>query len=295
MTPPATVAPFWTPATERAQLWRTMLGLLIAIAFFFAFTLLMIGGYWAFYDDHSSPMFTVAVFLTFIGGHLGVLVALRLLHARGYASLLGASGRINWDHVHVGFLVVALMVVVMSMIQWTEPYLLPRSIQAEIEVRPLLPWLSWLPVAFVLICIQASAEEFFFRGYLLQQLRARSRSYLVYALLPSLLFGLGHYDAATFGTLNASLYLVLTTVLGLMATHITLYTGNLSAAISAHITMNLSTTFAGVKGVGDGFSLIVPDVPGDSGYMTYLLLLELVVICVAYLLWRRWVARAAKG
>ena len=54
---------------------------------------------------------------------------------------------------------------------------------------PLAVWLAFLVPLVGLVFLQATAEELIFRGYLLQQLALRSRSPLVWAVLPSAAFG----------------------------------------------------------------------------------------------------------
>ena len=69
-----------------------------------------------------------------------------------------------------------------------EHLVLPEGMPPEVaRLRPLGEWLMGLAPALVLILWQVSAEEVAFRGYLLQQLRARVRSPLVWAVLPAFL------------------------------------------------------------------------------------------------------------
>ena len=55
-------------------------------------------------------------------------------------------------------------------------------------------WLSFLPLAMAGILLQTGAEELLFRGYLQQQFAARFKSAGPWLILPSVLFGLAHYD-----------------------------------------------------------------------------------------------------
>ena len=60
-------------------------------------------------------------------------------------------------------------------------------------------WLIWLLPIGILVFLQAVGEELIFRGYLLQQLARLSRNPLVWAVLPSLTFGLAHLANAPVG------------------------------------------------------------------------------------------------
>ena len=79
-----------------------------------------------------------------------------------------------------------------------EHLVLPAGVSPEVaRLRPTGEWLIGLIPALALILMQVAAEEVAFRGYLLQQLRARFRSPLVWAVLPALVFGALHFDPAT--------------------------------------------------------------------------------------------------
>ena len=131
-------------------------------------------------------------FLTFLGLHLGLAIVLPLLHRRGYTSLFGPGHRLDLRPSRATARGVALAVAAaLYALMAVEHLVLPAG-----WFRAIHPAAAGagdgssasLP-ALALIFLQASAEEAVFRGYLLQQLRARFRSPLVWAVLPALLFG----------------------------------------------------------------------------------------------------------
>lgn len=290
---------FWAPAVVRPQLWRTGLGtvIILAASLVTTFALFFVAAaYFGMSEDDlmngGSPMGSALAFLSFVGVHLGLLVSLWLLHKRSYRTLFGASRRVNWSHVKQGFLFVAAFFVLNVLIMLAEPFVLPDAMVHPVIYGASASWLTWLPVAAVVIFIQISAEELFFRGYLLQQLRARSQSFWVYAVLPSLLFGLLHFDAESYGMVNALLYVITTTLIGVVGCHVTLHTGNIGAMIGVHYAVNLSTILFGADGFGGGFSLVRTTAPLDGAYFTYSLVLQTALVLLGYWIWRRRIVNA---
>lgn len=250
------LARFAAPARARAELWRTGLGL-AAIAFLswgavFG-TLALIGS--AIGPFHFAQLVaTIAragtpeglcmVLATFAPMALAVLAVTRLSHRRAPATLLGPGALRDFLRV-VGplcVLVVALM---------------PLSLMDENVGRatPLATVLSWAPLALPLLLVQVSAEELIFRGYLLQQIAARSPARLAWMVLPSALFGALHYAPADDGP--TALWIALwATGFGCLAADLTARAGNLGAAIAFHFANNLSAMLlVGLYGQLDGLSL----------------------------------------
>lgn len=291
--------PFWQPAEARNQPWRTALGLvLIAVIFiassfgivFAAARALGLPGWQVARAD--TPITAAAYFLTFAGFHLGLALVLPLLHRRGYASLFGPTRRLTFSHFAFGagatFGVAAGLYALMAL----EHLVLPEGVSPPLSRNlALAPWLAWLLPALALIFMQTLAEEALFRGYLLQQLRARFRSPLIWAVLPSLAFGALHYDAQTYGPLNASAYVVNATVLGTLAAFITLRTGNIAAAAGLHFGNNAMLVLIGLQGTLDGFSLFTVALDLKNGYTTYSILTQTAAMVLAFLAWWRWMNR----
>ena len=117
---------------------------------------------------------------------------------------------------------------------------------------PVTLWLASLSPLAVLVFLQASGEELIFRGYILQQLGARFRSPLVWAFLPSFLFGMLHYSGGTELGIGWH-YVAVTTLFGVTAAAMVWRTGSLALAMGVHTGMNmLSLSLAGVRGLVDG-------------------------------------------
>ena len=103
-------------------------------------------------------------------------------------------------------------------------------------------WFLWLlPISTVLF-IQIGAEELFFRGYLLQTIKASGENIVWATFFPYILFGFGYFDPEAYG-LNAYFYVLQTTILGIILCLDTLKLGNISAALGIHFANNFLGCF----------------------------------------------------
>ncbi|MFC6636344.1 CPBP family intramembrane glutamic endopeptidase [Sulfitobacter sediminilitoris] len=94
------------------------------------------------------------------------------------------------------------------------------------------------PVTFFVL-VQVSAEEIVFRGYVQQQLAARFKSPMIWMVLPSVLFALGHYLPDTAGE-NALIIAIWAGVFGILMADLTARSGSLGPAIAVHFWNNVS-------------------------------------------------------
>jgi len=291
--------PFWQPALERAQIWRTLLGFVIVVALWLAasFASLIAGA--RLLDvpleriaDGNTWGSAAVFFASFLGFHAGLLLVLPLLHRRGYASLFGPTARLNLRHFGLGAGVTFALAAFLYALMAVEQLFMPDGAAPVVRPsQPVLPWVLGLFPALGLIFIQTFAEEAVFRGYLLQQLRARFRSVLIWGVAPGLVFGLLHFQPGVYGMTNAIAYVANATVMGTLAAFVTLRTGNLGAAAGLHFGNNASLTLIGVSGTLEGFSLFLVDVAPNSGYMTYSILSQTAFMTLIFLAWWRWMNR----
>lgn len=290
---------FWQTATPRAQLWRTLLGFALVMAIWLgtSFVIVLVGahllGMPAALVAQGNTWTTAAVFFaSFLGFHLGLALVLPILHRRGFASLFGADRRLNLRHFGLGAGAMLGLAAALYALMAIEHLVLPGGAAPQLrQVTPLLPWMAGLLPALALIFVQVFAEEAVFRGYLLQQLRARFRSALIWGVAPSLIFGLLHFQPGLYGMANALAYVLNATVMGTLAAFVTLRTGNLGAAVGLHFGNNAALTGIGIAGSLEGFSLFLAEVPPTSGYMTYSILTQTAVTLLVFLAWWRWMNR----
>ncbi len=111
------------------------------------------------------------------------------------------------------------------------------------------PWVGWgtfavgLVMLICLVPLQAAAEEFIFRGWLLQAAGSLFRRPVLIVVPQALLFAAGHGWGTLWGFIDL-------TVFGVVMGWLTIRTGGLEAAIALHVTNNLimfiiSSAYAG--------------------------------------------------
>ncbi len=229
------------PARLRPQLWRLLLGLVVLFAVYIAWMLALFASVeflasglsaeatFAEIDTGGTPATLILLLLTFVGMALGTFAAVRLVHKRSVASLFGPR---EWVLRDFAFGAGVFALVALPGLIWTF---------AALDMTPgvaLSVWVMFLPLAIGGLLIQTGAEELVFRGYLQQQLAARFASRWVWMVLPSVVFGLVHYEPEHLGS---SLWPVLFTTgfFGLLMADLTARSGALGMAWGLHFTNNV--------------------------------------------------------
>lgn len=252
---------FVAPARQSAALWRLLLGFgLAALGYvalnqmFFQMVYSFVGATsTALYDDllkGQTPQAMYLLLFSFVFMTMAVCVAVRIVHRRSALGLLGdlRPAIKQFGTVSAAVLLLALVVLILP------PWDMGGEFVANI---PLDRWLMLLPLSLIAVLVQVSAEEIVFRGYVQQQLAARFRSPLVWMVLPSVLFALGHYLPDTAGE-NALMIAVWAGVFGIMMADLTARAGTLGPAIAVHLWNNVS-------------AILIVSLPDDlSGLALYL-------------------------
>jgi uncharacterized protein len=182
----------------------------------------------------------IAVNIPFIFFCLGIFLVVIALHRRPFLTLISANRSINFNHLFKGFFVW----VIVSMI----PIPIDYFFNSQNYVFTFNPnqWFLLLPIALILTPIQTSAEEFFFRGYLLQGLGLITRQPFVLLIVSSLLFAVPHFwnpEMQRGAVWLALIYLAFGVFLAL----ITLKDNRLELALGVHAANNLRFLFFNTK------------------------------------------------
>lgn len=281
---------FIAPARARPELWRLVVGLLLAVGIYLAFLAavfiglyLLVGqentGLWMErVVDASSPTATLLLLLTFGGMALGAIAAARLMHGRSAATLFGPRDRVLRDFLIAGGIVAGVLGA--SLVLWLWRFDPEPGLDFAL-------WLRFLPIALLAILLQTGAEEMLFRGYAQQQLAARFRSPLIWLILPSVVFGLVHFNPDGAGA-NAWIVVLSAGLFGLIAADLTAATGSLGAAWGFHFANNcIALLVIATKGTIPGLALYrTPYEADDAGMVPTLMLGDLVVIVIAWALVR---------
>ena len=278
---------------NRSQIWRICLGLfLIAIIYvslsFGWFIMLDRPAQIRLEGLGSTPIDLAALLFSFFFIWLGIALVCRWLHRHPLHALYGLTCKINWQHFLIGAgLAFATAIITETSISIFSSHFFEPSSQANPNITATL-WLRWFIPISALVFVQIGAEEILFRGYLLQHIRARGGRFWWSIFLPSLLFGMLHFDFPTFGV-NAFFYMLHTSLAGIILCLVTLKTGNLGAALGLHFGVNALMLIFGLEGHLDGMSFFVIQLDPKGAQTTLSVMIFTLFEGLAFLLWLRWI------
>ena len=199
---------------------------------------------------------------------LGIFLTVKFLHQRKFLTLVSAQAKINFRRLFVGFGAWFSITAVVTIIGFV---LEPDNF--EFAFNP-SAWLILLPCALVLTPIQASTEELFFRGYLIQGLGLITKQPLVLMISNSALFMALHLTNPEVqrGIVWLALYYF---AFGVFCSLLTLRDDRLELALGIHAANNLLHIFVTTK----DSVLLVPAIwfikePGNPQLLLFWLLIE---------------------
>jgi uncharacterized protein len=174
----------------------------------------------------------VVVNLQFIFLIAATFMVVKWLHQRPIGTLISGRRSPNWSRIWSGFWVWGLL---LALFQVPLYFLNPQSFQWTFEPQY---WVILVAIALILTPIQTSAEEFFFRGYLLQGKGLLLRNRLALCLISGIIFALPHFlnpEMARDPVLMGLNYLGM----GIFFAYITLRDQSLDLALGVHAANNL--------------------------------------------------------
>ncbi len=268
-------ARYIAPAQARPEIWRLLLGagfiaaFYVGVMFALAVAVRLTG-----MQGTRGPVATLALIYSFMAMGAGALLAARLFHGRGPATLFGRAAPLLRDFLRCMALVLVLYGLAFAFLP------VPGGLQPGLDP---LRWLVLLAPAAIGLLIQTGAEELVFRGYLQQQLAARFRSPVVWMIVPSALFGLLHYEPTIMGD-NAWHIVAATGLFGLVAADLTARTGNLGAAWGLHFANNFyALLIVSAQGPLEGLALFTMTVPqSDVAAIRPLLFADMVGLLILW-------------
>lgn len=233
---------------ERTTFFRMVCGIVITLLFWLAATMAVIfAGSYAFLHSQSpesvpsgddvgaflgSAAGIFASLLSFAGIWLGLWFVMRLLHKENLSRLFGVSTRISRSGAAKGF---AAVVLVSLVTEFAYLLVMPDIRRGQISVSM---WLLLVLPLTLSAFVQTSAEELLFRGYLQRGLACRFRSPIVWAVLPSAVFTALHWSPQSPLAMNIGIMISIGVFSALLVL-LVYATGNLGAAIGAHLGNNL--------------------------------------------------------
>jgi hypothetical protein len=164
----------------------------------------------------------------------GIFLAIRFIHLRKFLSLVTPLRKLDWKRLFQGFVV---WFVLAAMVAIVESLFHPGRYVLTLDLGAYIPFVL---LAVILLPIQTSAEELFFRGYLLQTLGLRIRNIWILSAISGIVFMLPHLlnPEARLNFILMGLYYF---CIGATMAFITLKDGRLELALGLHAANNLFT------------------------------------------------------
>ena len=265
---------------EKHNFWRYGLVTLLVIGAMIFLQVLLIG--FALIIEGNldvlsySPINLLWVSMLPFGGALVVLLlGIRYVHQIPLRKIFSKKNNFRWSIFFYSGLIWLILAVfsdiILSLTQ-------PGNYQWTFNPRSFFPYMS---LAFFLIAIQITAEELFFRGYLLMGfLRLVKRKWLA-IIIQALLFGMLHganTEVSTYGLLTTMPYYI---GIGILFGVITNKFGGLEAALGLHFVNNIyATAFVTFS----GSSIASPALFTIIEYQPSISLLVFLITAIIYIL-----------
>lgn len=174
------------------------------------------------------------ILLPFAGGLLFLLLITKFLHKQSFTKLTTARKKIDWSRFW--FALIFWGVISSSLIA-VDYFSNPEHYENNFNLQP---FLILCVIAVVLVPLQTSFEEYFFRGYLMQGIGLLAKNKWVPLIVTSSIFGLLHIANPEIEKLGYIL-LVYYIGTGLFLGIITLMDDGLELALGFHLANNLFT------------------------------------------------------
>ncbi len=129
----------------------------------------------------------VALMLASVLFMTGLYLAMRFIHRRSLRTLITPAPSIAWGRIFQAFTIWFILCGLMSLV---EVVLHPGRYALTINLKQFIPFFF---LAILLIPIQTSAEELFFRGYILQGVGLRVRNIWILSAISGFLFMVPHF------------------------------------------------------------------------------------------------------
>ena len=182
----------------------------------------------------GSNLFLFLILLSFAIGLIGTIFTSKVIHQQSFTQLTTARKKIDWSRFWFVFILWGL---VSSAFVFADYFMNPEGYVWNFK---LVPFLTLAAIAILLIPLQTSMEEYFFRGYLMQGLGVITKTRWFPLVFTSVVFGLMHIanpEVEQLGYVIMVYYIGTGFFLGIM----TLMDDGLELALGFHAANNLFT------------------------------------------------------
>ena len=193
-----------------------------------------------YFDFDSGIAVGINANLDFLLSHIvyicwifGLWMGIRFIHKRRMKSLVTANKRINWRRIVWSFGMFSAILIVTQLIDVVFNH--GDYAWNHVSLKEYVPLVL---ITFLLVPIQTTTEELFFRGLLLQWVSKKVKKPILLAIIVGLMFSVGHFANPE---MNKSIVLVGLDyiVAGFALTYIAINTKSLEITIGAHAANNM--------------------------------------------------------
>lgn len=124
--------------------------------------------------------------LSFAVGLLALYLVVKYVHKQPWITLTTSRKKTDWGRVWFGFGLIAVITIITTLLDYN---MSPDNYIIQFD---LVPFLILAVIGIVLVPLQTSFEEYFFRGYFMQGLGVLAGNRWVPLLVTSFLFGIMH-------------------------------------------------------------------------------------------------------
>ncbi|MDK4253138.1 hypothetical protein C7M22_01404 [Bacillus velezensis] len=237
---------FVRPAEGKNSVSRYILSLLVIVGLFFFGSILTV--FYMFLTSAFNPSLTINwdegalsdpladIYLQHIVYFIaipGIWIAVRFIMKRRFLSIITPNQSLNWKRIFFGFGTYVVLMFVAGLIDFTI-----HQDRFSLQEFHASRFLLLLAAAVLLVPIQTSAEEFLFRGFLLQFAGKLTANAVVLTVIIGGLFGALHFGNPEMenGALWAGIGYV---TIGMIWTFITIKTGSLEMSLGGHAANNM--------------------------------------------------------
>ncbi|MCF8886864.1 CPBP family intramembrane glutamic endopeptidase [Priestia megaterium] len=194
----------------------------------------------SYFDFDSGVAVGINANLDFLLSHImyicwifGLWIGIRFIHKRKMKSLITANKCVNWKKVIWSFGAFSLLLIVSQLIDVVFNHSDYSWNHVSLKEYALL-----VLITLLLVPIQTTTEELFFRGLLLQWVSKKVKRPILLAIIVGLMFSIGHFANSE---MNKSIILVGLDyiVAGFALTYIAIKTKSLEITIGAHAANNM--------------------------------------------------------
>ncbi|MGG3563338.1 CPBP family intramembrane glutamic endopeptidase [Neobacillus rhizosphaerae] len=183
---------------------------------------------------HVNPLYDfVLTHINYVFWMLGLVITMRLVHKRAFKSLITPNKKINWRRIFWGF---SLFFCLVSGTTLLDFILNPGDYAFNnIKFRDFLQLFFFV---LILTPLQTTAEEVFFRGYLMQWFGRKITYSLLLSIIVGSIFGMLHFSNPE---MNYSAFFVGSDYVlsGIVWCYVTAKTNSAEITIGAHAANNM--------------------------------------------------------